>query len=73
MNRRIAFGRRTTQKQGLAWAVDNFVKKFGLWYLFLVFKFYIWLLKYALHMKKFNLIKGLCFGRQMTKCFCPGR
>jgi hypothetical protein len=29
-NRRLAFGRRTTQKQGLAWAVDNFVKKFGL-------------------------------------------
>jgi len=29
-NRRIAFGRRTTQKQGLAWAVDNFVKKYGL-------------------------------------------
>ena len=54
MNRRIAFGRRATQKQGLAWVVDNFVKKFGFLFLFLVFKFYIWLSKYALHMKKFK-------------------
>jgi hypothetical protein len=54
MNRRIAFGRRTTQKQGLAWVVDNFVKKFGFLFLFLVFKFYIWLSKYALHMKNLN-------------------
>jgi hypothetical protein len=34
MNRRNAFGGRTTQKQGLAWAVDNFVKKFGIGYIF---------------------------------------
>jgi hypothetical protein len=34
MNRRIAFGRRTTQKQGLAKPVDNFVKKFGLVFIF---------------------------------------
>jgi hypothetical protein len=34
MNRRIAFSRGTAQKQGVAWAVDNFVKKFRLGFIF---------------------------------------
>jgi hypothetical protein len=34
MNRGLAFGRRKAQKQGVAWVVDNFVKKFGLGFIF---------------------------------------
>jgi hypothetical protein len=34
MNCRLAFGRWMAQKQGVAWAVDNFVKKFGSGFIF---------------------------------------
>jgi hypothetical protein len=34
MNRRLAFGRWMAQKQGVAWAVDNFVKKSGFGFIF---------------------------------------
>jgi hypothetical protein len=34
MNRRLAFGTRTAQKQGVPRAVDNFVKKFWPGYIF---------------------------------------
>jgi len=34
MNRRLAFGGRTAQKLGVTWAVDNFVKKFWLGFIF---------------------------------------